>query len=323
MRTRGTWTVSSILLLLFGIILVVVGAYFWFIRPPLLPEDLRYLASSPAKIDDAASNLKAWLGQVFRVLGGYITASGILTIALAATSYREHRATAAVAAAAAGAASIGLMTAVNFSIDSDFRWFLLAIAVLWASSIVTYAVEFLRASRTGGGPEPTASLRGYERHYSQAVFLQASAAEVFEFADDFAKLSSHMGTSSMMMAGSSMQTSFDQSRGQAVGSHVRMTGRMLGLDLFVEEIVRVREPPRRKEWETIGTPRLLVIGGYRLGFEIASAGEHAELRVFIGYDLPPSPGPRFLGRFFGPIYARWCVRQMVDGARAFLRSRPG
>jgi hypothetical protein len=142
--------------MLFGIILVVVGAYFWFIRPPLLPEDLRYLATSPAKIDAAAPNLKTWLGHVFLVLGGFITASGILTIALAATSYREHRTTAAVAAAAAGAASIGLMTAVNFTINSDFRWVLLAIAVLWTSSIVMYVVEFLRASRPEGGPSPSA-----------------------------------------------------------------------------------------------------------------------------------------------------------------------
>lgn len=44
----GGWTISSVLFLLFGIILVMVGAYFWFIRPPLLLEDLRYLATSPA-----------------------------------------------------------------------------------------------------------------------------------------------------------------------------------------------------------------------------------------------------------------------------------
>ena len=81
----GGWTISSVLFLLFGIILVMVGAYFWFIRPPLLLEDLRYLATSPATIDAAVPNLKTWLGYVFRVLGGYIVASGILTIALAGT----------------------------------------------------------------------------------------------------------------------------------------------------------------------------------------------------------------------------------------------
>lgn len=43
-------------------------------------------------------------------------------------------------------------------------------------------------------------------------------------------------------------------RAQAVGSHVIMTGRMLGVDLSLEEVVRDREPPRRKEWETIGHP---------------------------------------------------------------------
>ena len=317
MRTGGGWTISSILLLLFGIILVMVGAYFWFIRPPFLPEDLRYLATSPATIDAAVPNLKTWLGYVFRVLGGYIVASGILTIALASTSYGEHRASAAVAAAIAGAASIGLMTSVNFSIESDFRWALLAMALLWASSIAMYAIEVFRASRTIMNPAAgIPSLRGYERHYSEVAILDATAAEVFAFADDFKKLSSHMAGSSVMMMGSSMQTSLDAGRGQAVGSHVIMTGRMLGVDLSLEEVVREREPPRRKEWETIGSPRLLVISGYRLGFEIASVGKQAELRVFIGYNLPSSPGQRFLGRFFGPIYARWCIRQIVNSAGA-------
>lgn len=146
--TRGNWTASSVLLLLFGLVLVVVGSYFLFVRPPLLPEDVRYLAASPADIDAAVPNLKAWLTHVFRVLGGHIVASGMLTVALAATSYREHRTTAAIAVTAAGAASIGLMTAVNFTIGSDFRWILLAIAVLWVSSIVMYAMECWRTFST-------------------------------------------------------------------------------------------------------------------------------------------------------------------------------
>ena len=140
----------------------------------------------------------------------------------------------------------------------------------------------------GRSLEPLASLLSYERQYSNAVSLKASAEEVFAFADDFSKLSSHMSTSSLMMMGSSMQTSFDGGRGQVVGSHVRMTGRMLGVDLVLDEVVRVREPPYRKEWETIGHPRLLVIGDYRLGFEIASVGEYANLRVFIGYTNGPN-----------------------------------
>ena len=308
-QSGSNWTVSSLLLSMFGLSLVVVGGYFWFVRPPLLPEDLRFLATSPAEIDATAPKLKVWLAYVFRVFGGYIASCGILTIALAKTSYRENRTVAAVAAAVAGAASIGLMTAVNFSINSDFKWVLSGIALLWASSVITYSIEALRSP-------PGVTSRGYEARYSQSVLLGGSAQEVFDFADDFKNLSAHMGKSSMMMMGSSMQFSFDEGKGQAVGSRVEMAGRMFGLDLSLEEIVRVREPPRRKEWETIGRPRLLVIGSYRLGFDVAPVGEQAMLRLFIEYDLPVSPLPRLLGYMFGRTYAKWCIRSMVDAARS-------
>ena len=183
------------------------------------------------------------------------------------------------------------------------------------------------ASRSPGGRSGTSStelpaaLLGYERQYSEIVALDANAEEVFAFADDFTRLSSHMGQSSAMMMGSSMQTSFDEGRGQAVGSHVRMTGRMLGIDLLLDEVVREREAPLHKAWETVGTPRLLVIGGYRLGFDITSIGQRSVLRVFIGYNLPTQPAQRLLGRLFGPVYAKWCVRQMVNGAAASLAIR--
>jgi hypothetical protein len=74
-------------------------------------------------------------------------------------------------------------------------------------------------------------------------------------------------------------------------------------------------PPRHKAWETVGNPTLLVIGNYRLGFDIASRGNSSDLRVFIDYDLPPSPKLRWLGNLLGPIYAKWCVGQMARSAR--------
>jgi len=318
------WFASSISLFAFGLILVLVGAYFIIVRPPLLPEDLRYLGISRTALDAAIPNLTLWLNRVFLVLGGYISATGMLTMALAATAFRQHHLGAAIAAIAAGAASIGLMTAVNFAIQSDFKWVLAAIAAVWAGSIVLYGIEFLRdSSAQGQANELPASLRGFEWTYSESVALDATAEDVFDFADDFTKLSSHMGKSSMMMMGSSMQTSFDAGLGRAVGSHVQMSGKMLGLTLFLDEVIREREPPHRKEWETVGTPMLLVIGGYRMGFDVTTTGKVTSLRVFIGYDLPSTPGQRILGSIFGSMYARWCVRQMVDGARANFVVAPG
>lgn len=153
-------------------------------------------------------------------------------------------------------------------------------------------------------------------HYEDNVSLSAAASEVFLYADDFSQLGSHMNKSSWMMMGQSMKTVLDDEKGQAVGSHVRMQGRIMGVDLVLEEVVTEREPPYRKAWETIGKPRLLVIGPYRLGFDITDKEKgSAKFRVFIDYDLPTEWPSRWLGMLLGKIYAKWCVRRMVNDAR--------
>lgn len=329
------WSGSSILLFLFGVILTFIGLYFVLLRPPLLPEDLRYLGASQAQLLIAAPHLTAWLTHVFLVLGGYVWAAGILTIALAATTYRAHQPGGGVVAAIAGVASIGLMTAVNFSIQSDFKWLLLGVAALWASSLALFWIEVARASNTGslrhapslstqsGHDTLPAASRDYDRHYANAVTVDAAAEDVFLFADDFSHLSSHMGEPSGMMVGGRMELSLDEGRGQIVGSHVRMSGRMIGIELLLEEVITERVPPRHKTWQTVGDPRLLVIGHYRLGFDIVSNGVSSDFRVFIDYDLPSSASQRWLGVLFGPIYAKWCVQQMVGSVRnRFIKPSP-
>jgi hypothetical protein len=93
---------------------------------------------------------------------------------------------------------------------------------------------------------------------------------VFKLLDDHQRLSSHMTKSSWMMAGSSMTISTDEAHGQAVGSKIRLSGKVLGIELNVEEVVTKREPRSSKTWATIGAPQLLVIGPYVMGFAITS-----------------------------------------------------
>ncbi|RUY33184.1 hypothetical protein EN978_37250, partial [Mesorhizobium sp. M7A.F.Ca.US.001.04.1.1] len=82
-----------------------------------------------------------WLTQVFRVLGGYALATGVLLIALAVTAFRARHAVAVAGALVGGASSIGLMSVVNFTIGSDFRWPLFACALVWAVSLIAYGLE--------------------------------------------------------------------------------------------------------------------------------------------------------------------------------------
>ena len=136
-----TWSRSSIVLVLAGILLVGTGSYFIILRPPLLPEDTRFMGVAAAQLDPIRPQLEAWLTNVFWVLGGYILATGVLTVTLAATSIRQHSPIAGVGALLGGAASIGWMAAVNFKIGSDFKWVLLAMALVWACGLALFAWE--------------------------------------------------------------------------------------------------------------------------------------------------------------------------------------
>jgi hypothetical protein len=161
------------------------------------------------------------------------------------------------------------------------------------------------------------------RHHEASTYVPALAADVFARLDDQVQLGEHMNRSSAMMGGGRMTYDFDEGRGRAVGSHIRMGGEAFGLKLFIDEVVTEREPPRRKVWKTVGAPRMLVVGGYTMGFDIAPAGSGARLTVWIDYDLPDTFLGALAGPLLAPMYASWCVERMVGDAKAhFEQSAP-
>lgn len=155
-------------------------------------------------------------------------------------------------------------------------------------------------------------------HAEYTALIQAPIGAAFTFLDDPLALSSHMGKSSMMMLGSSMATEVDAGGGQLLDSKISMHGRMLGIPLSLEEVITERQEPYKKLWETIGTPQLLVIEHYRMGFELTPEGDVSTLCVFIDYSLPPTAPGSWLGLLLGGIYARWCTKKMAsDAAKHF------
>lgn len=161
---------------------------------------------------------------------------------------------------------------------------------------------------------PTAS-GAYPLRHEASASIAAAPETVFDFIDDPLALASHMEQSSWRMGGGRMTTTLDEGLGRRVGSHVRMAGTMMGLRLELDEVVREHERPRRKTWETVGTPRLIVIDHYRMGFELSPRGAGSSLLVFIDYRLPASGWPRLLGALLGAWYARWCVERMLDDTK--------
>ncbi len=164
----------------------------------------------------------------------------------------------------------------------------------------------------------------YSRHEEYTGIVGAPPALLFEHLDDQTRLSAHMSKRSWRMGWGKMDTVLDEGRGQAIGSHIVLRGRVFGIELSLDEVVVSRERPRAKSWETIGEPRLLVIGSYRMGFSLdAQDSQRSKLRVEIDYELPRRGVAAVLGKLFGRSYAKWCTRHMVEDAQRVFATASG
>ena len=132
---------SASILALAGTLLVAMGIYFIFLRPPLLPEDLRYMKTSLSAITNTVPGLPGWLQKVFRIMGSYIFTTGLFTVFISFTSFRNRLPGIFVIIALTGMSSIGSMIVVNFMIGSDFKWILLICSLPWVFSLILYGLH--------------------------------------------------------------------------------------------------------------------------------------------------------------------------------------
>lgn len=124
-------SLASWILIACGLALVLIGGFFLAVRPPLLPEDARFMGSTLDDIVEAVPGLTSWLRHVFWVLGGFIAATGVLVVYVASAGEPTRDAGALAVLAVAGVTSLGWMSVVNFMIGSDFKWALLALDGIW------------------------------------------------------------------------------------------------------------------------------------------------------------------------------------------------
>jgi hypothetical protein len=162
---------------------------------------------------------------------------------------------------------------------------------------------------------PRAAGRSMTLHYEASAAIAADPAALFDRLDDQTRLGAHMAEPTLMMGGGKMTYAFDEGRGRTVGSHIKMEGAAFGLKLSADEVVTERKVPRRKVWKTVGSPKLLIIDAYEMGFEISPAGAGATLRVWIDYATPGGLVGAIAGRPLAEMYARWCVDRMVTDAQ--------
>jgi hypothetical protein len=132
-RRASTW-----MMLACGVWLVAMGLYFILLRPPLLPEDTRFMGSTLEQLRLAAPGLEGWLHKVFTVVGGFMAGAGVLTVWAATVGMPARLNGTFWALALSGALTVVLMSATNFALASDFRWLLLVPPLAWLAGLVLF-----------------------------------------------------------------------------------------------------------------------------------------------------------------------------------------
>lgn len=129
---------SASCLTLGGFLLAGMGIFFVFLRPSLLPEDLRYINTSLSFVQNNIPDLSGWLQKVFWVMGCYVLTTGLLIVYVAQTSFRKRTPGVFLIVLFTSITSIGLMTIINFMLQSDFKWVLLAFNLPWFIGLILY-----------------------------------------------------------------------------------------------------------------------------------------------------------------------------------------
>ncbi len=132
-RLTSTWMVLAC-----GVWLIALGLYFMALRPPLLPEDPRFMGTTLEQLRLAVPGLVSWLQKVFAVLGGFMAGTGVLTVWLATVAMPARLKGTFWALALSGALTVVLMSATNFALQSDFRWLLLVPALVWIAGLLLF-----------------------------------------------------------------------------------------------------------------------------------------------------------------------------------------
>ena len=150
------------------------------------------------------------------------------------------------------------------------------------------------------------------------ILIHSTPEKEFIQMDDFSKTGMHMSESSMMMMGSKLYLEQLSQNHTGVGAKYRWYGKMMGMVMDFSETVTKWQPPKIKQWETVGEAKIIIMSWYRMWFEIASAENGTIAKLSISYLPPKERFYKILSFFFAKWYCNWCLNNMLNDTKKNL-----
>jgi hypothetical protein len=137
---------SSRVIIIVGMLGVVMGIFFLFIRPlfVLLPEDSQFMGLSSDQLYQLNQNLFQWIGLVMRSWGAFILGVSVGIMSIAYYPYRKKEKWAWVTLLSIALVVFIPFCLVNIYLRSDFFIAILAAFMLMLGALLVAAKGFFR-----------------------------------------------------------------------------------------------------------------------------------------------------------------------------------
>ncbi|MEO6455853.1 MAG: SRPBCC family protein [Ginsengibacter sp.] len=156
---------------------------------------------------------------------------------------------------------------------------------------------------------------------SKSILINATPERVFAQMDDFSKTGMHMSESSMMMMGSKLKLEQLSIKPTGIAASYRWYGKMMGMTMDFSEAVTKWQPPKLKEWETVGEAKIIIMSWYRMWYEISSDENGTSAKMSISYLPPKEWFYKILSFLFANLYCNWCLSNMLNDTKKNLEKK--
>ena len=154
------------------------------------------------------------------------------------------------------------------------------------------------------------------------IIIHSSPQKVFSFMDNLSKTGMHMSENSMMMMGSKLILEQLSGPLQGVGATFHWYGKVMGMSIDITETVTKWTENHEKIWETIGTPKIILLGWYRMILKTEPAKEGTLASLQIDYTPPSGLFHNILYFFLSHYYCNWCLNNMLNDSKKIFEKRP-
>jgi len=98
-------------------------------------------------------------------------------------------------------------------------------------------------------------------------------------------------------------------------------GKVMGFTMGFTVVVTKWIKEKEKVWETVGETKMIIMKWYRMQLLVIPYLQSTKVTLSIAYTKPDNIFFKFVAFFLAPMYANWCLNNMLNGSKKDLENK--